>query len=136
MKKLCILSPQALGTFGLCQLYAFTQYLRQHLSPANFELLFKALITTLLATLGTAVVALTITGMMFQHSVIFTIINKFICMLCVCICMYSFCFLRLFLTCIPVRPINKIRGTIGKKSVYPVGDESRWDEREYTVFNS
>ncbi|KOB52231.1 Oligosaccharyl transferase, partial [Operophtera brumata] len=28
----------ALGTFGLCQLYAFTQYLREHLSPANFEL--------------------------------------------------------------------------------------------------
>ncbi|KAH9634445.1 hypothetical protein HF086_008279 [Spodoptera exigua] len=52
----------ALGTFGLCQLYAFTQYLREHLSPANFELLFKALVTTLLATLGTALVALTLTG--------------------------------------------------------------------------
>ncbi|XP_048004679.1 dolichyl-diphosphooligosaccharide--protein glycosyltransferase subunit STT3A [Leguminivora glycinivorella] len=52
----------ALGTFGLCQLYAFAQYLRARLSPANFELLFKALLTTLLATLGTAVVALTITG--------------------------------------------------------------------------
>lgn len=52
----------ALGTFGLCQLYAFTQYLRERLSPANFELLFQALITTLLVTLGTAVVALTITG--------------------------------------------------------------------------
>ncbi|KAJ2943996.1 hypothetical protein O0L34_g8321 [Tuta absoluta] len=52
----------ALGTFGLCQLYAFTQYLRTHLSPANFELLFKALVTTLLATLGTGVVILTATG--------------------------------------------------------------------------
>ncbi|KAG6456923.1 dolichyl-diphosphooligosaccharide--protein glycosyltransferase subunit STT3A [Manduca sexta] len=52
----------ALGTFGLCQLYAFTQYLRARLSPANFELLFKALLTTLLGTLGTAIVALTITG--------------------------------------------------------------------------
>lgn len=52
----------ALGTFGLCQLYAFTQYLREHLSPSNFELLFKALLTTLLATLGTAVVILTVTG--------------------------------------------------------------------------
>ncbi|XP_047535507.1 dolichyl-diphosphooligosaccharide--protein glycosyltransferase subunit STT3A isoform X2 [Vanessa atalanta] len=52
----------ALGTFGLCQLYAFTQYLREHLSPANFELLFKALLTTLLATLGTALVVLTVTG--------------------------------------------------------------------------
>lgn len=52
----------ALGTFGLCQLYAFTQYLREHLSPANFELLFKALLTTLLATLGTAIVVLTVTG--------------------------------------------------------------------------
>lgn len=52
----------ALGTFGLCQLYAFTQYLRQHLSPANFELLFKALVTTLLLTLGSAIIALTLTG--------------------------------------------------------------------------
>ncbi|XP_013148557.1 PREDICTED: dolichyl-diphosphooligosaccharide--protein glycosyltransferase subunit STT3A [Papilio polytes] len=52
----------ALGTFGLCQLYAFAQYLRARLSPANFELLFRALLTTLLATLGTAVVALTVTG--------------------------------------------------------------------------
>ncbi|XP_072935581.1 dolichyl-diphosphooligosaccharide--protein glycosyltransferase subunit STT3A [Epargyreus clarus] len=52
----------ALGTFGLCQLYAFTQYLRARLSPPNFELLFKALLSTLLATLGTAVVALTVTG--------------------------------------------------------------------------
>lgn len=52
----------ALGTFGLCQLYAFTQYLRSKLSPANFELMFKALVTTLLATLGTGVVVLTVTG--------------------------------------------------------------------------
>ncbi|XP_075980463.1 catalytic subunit 3A of the oligosaccharyltransferase complex [Anticarsia gemmatalis] len=52
----------AFGTFGLCQLYAFTQYLRAHLSGANFELLFKALLTTLLATLGTAAVVLTLTG--------------------------------------------------------------------------
>ncbi|XP_032510686.1 dolichyl-diphosphooligosaccharide--protein glycosyltransferase subunit STT3A [Danaus plexippus] len=52
----------ALGTFGLCQLYSFTQYLRARLSPANFELLFKALLTTLLATLGTALVVLTVTG--------------------------------------------------------------------------
>ncbi|VVC96064.1 unnamed protein product [Leptidea sinapis] len=37
----------ALGTFGLCQLYAFTQYLRERLSPQNFELLFNALLTTL-----------------------------------------------------------------------------------------
>ncbi|CAG9576197.1 unnamed protein product [Danaus chrysippus] len=52
----------ALGTFGLCQLYLFTQYLRARLSPSNFELLFKALLTTLLATLGTALVVLTVTG--------------------------------------------------------------------------
>ncbi|KAG7304200.1 Dolichyl-diphosphooligosaccharide--protein glycosyltransferase subunit stt3a [Plutella xylostella] len=52
----------ALGTFGLCQLYAFAQYLRSKLSPANFELLFKALVTALLATLGTGVVVLTVTG--------------------------------------------------------------------------
>ncbi|XP_060810499.1 dolichyl-diphosphooligosaccharide--protein glycosyltransferase subunit STT3A [Amyelois transitella] len=52
----------ALGTFGLCQLYAFAQYLRAHLSQSNFEILFKALLTTLLATLGTAAVVLTITG--------------------------------------------------------------------------
>lgn len=52
----------ALGTFGLCQLYAFAQYLRSKMSPANFELLFKALVTALLATLGTGVVVLTVTG--------------------------------------------------------------------------
>ncbi|XP_059049263.1 dolichyl-diphosphooligosaccharide--protein glycosyltransferase subunit STT3A [Achroia grisella] len=52
----------ALGTFGLCQLVAFTQYLRARLSPANFELLFRALLFSLLATLGSAVLALTITG--------------------------------------------------------------------------
>ncbi|XP_050684632.1 dolichyl-diphosphooligosaccharide--protein glycosyltransferase subunit STT3A [Leptidea sinapis] len=52
----------ALGTFGLCQLYAFTQYLRERLSPQNFELLFNALLTTLVATLGTAVVVLSVTG--------------------------------------------------------------------------
>ena len=56
------LPSQALGTFGLCQLYAFAQYLRAQLSPAHFESLFKALLTTLLATLGTAAVALTLTG--------------------------------------------------------------------------
>ncbi|XP_047507321.1 dolichyl-diphosphooligosaccharide--protein glycosyltransferase subunit STT3A [Pieris napi] len=52
----------ALGVFGLCQLYAFTQYLRERLSPQNFELLFKALVSTLLATLGTAIVLFTVTG--------------------------------------------------------------------------
>ncbi|KAI8430345.1 hypothetical protein MSG28_000645 [Choristoneura fumiferana] len=57
----------ALGVFGLCQLYAFAQYLRARLSPANFELLFKALLTTLLATLGTALVALTITASVSEH---------------------------------------------------------------------
>ncbi|KAL4707161.1 hypothetical protein ACJJTC_018896, partial [Scirpophaga incertulas] len=52
----------ALGTFGLCQLYAFAQYLRARLSPANFEQLFHALLMTLLVTLGTAAVVLTVTG--------------------------------------------------------------------------
>ncbi|XP_026764001.1 dolichyl-diphosphooligosaccharide--protein glycosyltransferase subunit STT3A [Galleria mellonella] len=52
----------ALGTFGLCQLVAFTQYLRARLSPANFEVLFRSLVFALLATLGSAALALTLTG--------------------------------------------------------------------------
>ncbi|KAM3960151.1 catalytic subunit 3A of the oligosaccharyltransferase complex [Aphomia sociella] len=52
----------ALGTFGLCQLVAFAQYLRSRLAPPQFALLFRALLTALLLTLGTAAAVLTITG--------------------------------------------------------------------------
>lgn len=31
----------ALGVFGLCQIYAFIQYLRHHMSPNNFAVLFR-----------------------------------------------------------------------------------------------
>jgi len=35
----------ALGVFGLCQIYAFVQYLRHNMSPANFNVLFRGVVT-------------------------------------------------------------------------------------------
>jgi dolichyl-diphosphooligosaccharide--protein glycosyltransferase len=34
---------QALGVFGLCQIYSFVEYLRSRLSHEQFNLLFKTL---------------------------------------------------------------------------------------------
>lgn len=49
---------QALGVFGLCQIYAFVEYLRSHLSREQFGILFRSLvlITSVLA-FGAAAVA-------------------------------------------------------------------------------
>ena len=35
---------QALGVFGLCQIHAFVDYLRSHLSRDQFNLLFRSLV--------------------------------------------------------------------------------------------
>lgn len=35
---------QALGVFGLCQLVAFTQYLRSNLSKEHFELVVRTVV--------------------------------------------------------------------------------------------
>lgn len=42
----------ALGVFGLCQIYAFIQYLRHHMSPNNFAVLFRGVVTFALAAAG------------------------------------------------------------------------------------
>ncbi|XP_077293631.1 catalytic subunit 3A of the oligosaccharyltransferase complex [Arctopsyche grandis] len=52
----------ALGTFGLCQLLAFVEYIKSRLSQQHFDILFKAMITTLVVVLGSAAVILTISG--------------------------------------------------------------------------
>lgn len=53
---------QALGTFGLCQIHAFVDYLRARLSKENFEILFKALVSGILTTVLVIGTVLTITG--------------------------------------------------------------------------
>lgn len=40
-------SLQALGVFGICQLYAFVNYLRSKMTPDNFQILFQSLIFAL-----------------------------------------------------------------------------------------
>ncbi|XP_004536914.1 dolichyl-diphosphooligosaccharide--protein glycosyltransferase subunit STT3A [Ceratitis capitata] len=52
----------ALGTFGLCQIHALVDYLRARLSKENFEILFKALVSTILTTVLIIGTVLTITG--------------------------------------------------------------------------
>ncbi|XP_011177440.1 dolichyl-diphosphooligosaccharide--protein glycosyltransferase subunit STT3A [Zeugodacus cucurbitae] len=52
----------ALGTFGLCQIHAFVDYLRAHLSKENFEILFKALVSGILTAVLVIGTVLTITG--------------------------------------------------------------------------
>ncbi|XP_011200722.1 dolichyl-diphosphooligosaccharide--protein glycosyltransferase subunit STT3A [Bactrocera neohumeralis] len=52
----------ALGTFGLCQIHAFVDYLRARLSKENFEILFKALVSGILTTVLVIGTVLTITG--------------------------------------------------------------------------
>lgn len=52
----------AFGIFGLCQIYAFTQYLQSSLSPAMFRQLFRFLLTIVLSALACVVTMLAITG--------------------------------------------------------------------------
>lgn len=61
---LCVVAYdlQALGTFGLCQLYAFFEYVKSKVSQQNFEVLFKAAVTALVVVLGVAALILTISG--------------------------------------------------------------------------
>ena len=42
----------ALGVFGLCQIYAFVQYLRNNMTPTNFNILFRGVVTAALAAAG------------------------------------------------------------------------------------
>lgn len=53
----------ALGVFGLCQIVAFTQYVRSRLSPAQFETLYKFMLYVVGATVAGIVAFLTLAGM-------------------------------------------------------------------------
>lgn len=53
---------QALGVFGLCQIFAFIEYVRSRLSKENFDILFKALLVAVLSGAVVVAIILTITG--------------------------------------------------------------------------
>lgn len=48
--------------FGLCQIYAFIDYVRSRLSKEFFEVLFKAVVMTVLSAAVIVSIALTISG--------------------------------------------------------------------------
>lgn len=53
-----IMSIQAFGTFGLCQLFALASWLRSKMSEENFQVLFKSVIAVAaLAVFGGVAVA-------------------------------------------------------------------------------
>jgi dolichyl-diphosphooligosaccharide--protein glycosyltransferase len=52
----------AFGVFGLCQIYAFVEYVRSKLTARQFEILFKTIVALLVVAGGTAGGILTITG--------------------------------------------------------------------------
>lgn len=53
---------QALGVFGLCQIHSFVDYIRSKMSKEYFDVLFKALVTTVLSVAAFIGIVLTITG--------------------------------------------------------------------------
>lgn len=52
----------ALGVFGLCQIHAFVDYIRSRMSAEHFNILFKALVSTVLSAVFLVGTILTITG--------------------------------------------------------------------------
>ncbi|KAJ6638390.1 Dolichyl-diphosphooligosaccharide--protein glycosyltransferase subunit STT3A [Pseudolycoriella hygida] len=52
----------ALGVFGLCQIHSFVDYIRSKMSKEYFEILFRALVTTVLSIATLVGIILTITG--------------------------------------------------------------------------
>lgn len=52
----------ALGVFGLCQIHSFVDYIRSKMSKEYFDVLFKALVTTVLSVAAFIGIVLTITG--------------------------------------------------------------------------
>ncbi|KAB7498735.1 Dolichyl-diphosphooligosaccharide--protein glycosyltransferase subunit STT3A [Armadillidium nasatum] len=52
----------ALGVFGLCQIFAFVEYLRSRLSKDQFDMLFKAVISTIASTAILILIVLTALG--------------------------------------------------------------------------
>jgi len=53
---------QALGTFGLCQIHAFVDYLRSRIPKDHFDLLFKTLVSSVLTVVFVVGILLTLTG--------------------------------------------------------------------------
>lgn len=57
-----MVSLKALGVFGLCQIHAFIDYVRSKMSKEYFEILFRALVTTVLSVAILVGIILSITG--------------------------------------------------------------------------
>lgn len=53
---------QALGVFGLCQIFAFIEYVRARLTKEYFETLLKAVLITVFSAVVVVGVILSITG--------------------------------------------------------------------------
>jgi len=52
----------ALGVFGLCQIYAFIEYLRANMVGENFAILFKSLVVIIASIIGVGLAVLTLSG--------------------------------------------------------------------------
>ena len=52
----------AFGVFGLCQIYAFIEFLRSKLNPQMFNQLFRLLLSIVLVAVGFVAAVLTVTG--------------------------------------------------------------------------
>lgn len=53
---------KAFGVFGLCQLYAFVEYLRSKMSKENFDTLLRSVVLVVAGIVGVAGMILSITG--------------------------------------------------------------------------
>lgn len=51
-----------MGVFGLCQIHAFIDYVRSKMTKEYFEILFKALVITVVSVVILVGIILTITG--------------------------------------------------------------------------
>ncbi len=58
---------QAFGLFGLCQIYAFVDFLRSKLSKSEFEFLFKTLAITVAVVAAVVGGTLTFMGSKYLH---------------------------------------------------------------------
>jgi hypothetical protein len=62
---------QALGVFGLCQLHAFTTYLRAHLSPSHFQIVVRSVVMVMGSAMVGALAVATFFGSTFIFGVLF-----------------------------------------------------------------
>lgn len=61
---------QALGVFGLCQIFAFIEYVRARLSKEYFETLLKAVLWTVFSGVVAVGIILSITGEFFKYLIL------------------------------------------------------------------